>query len=127
MAIRCANQPLEDTEFHKIITIMKPRWTPSKRHDPRDAGLHLIHISQMKVNRMSDTYPPVASEVKPFAQYSNACQNVRPLTRAPFRFNDFCVRNIQPKFFRQQQTVILIINALAEIERRIGLPDFANR
>lgn len=29
--------------------------------------------------------------------------------------------------FRQQQTVILIINALAEIERRIGLPDFANR
>ena len=36
-------------------------------------------------------------------------------------------RNIQPKFFRQQQTVILIINALAEIERRIGLPDFANR
>ena len=81
----------------------------------------------MKVNRMSDTYPPVASEVKPFAQHSNACQNVRPLTRHISRFNDFCVRHIQPKFFRQQQTVILIINALAEIERRIGLPDFANR
>ena len=37
------------------------------------------------------------------------------------------VRNIQPEFFRQQQTVILIINALAKIERRIGLSDFANR
>ncbi len=34
---------------------------------------------------------------------------------------------VHAKFFRQQQTVILIINALAEIERRIGLPDFANR
>lgn len=37
---------------------------------------------------MSDTYPPVASEVKPFAQYSNACQNVRPKA--------FEVGNIKP-------------------------------
>ncbi len=30
----------------------------------------------------NDNKPMIASEVKPFAQHSNACQNVRPLTRA---------------------------------------------
>ncbi len=129
MAIRCANQPLEHLKLHKIIAIFSaPRWTPSKSHDPRDAWPPSDSVFlPMKVNRMSDTYPPVASEVKPFAQHSNACQNVRPPTRAHFASNDFCVRHIQPKFFRQQQTVIPIINALPRSSRRIGPPDFANR
>lgn len=82
MAIRCANQPLEHLKLHKIIAIFQRLAGPHQKAMIRAMpGLHLIHISPMKVNRMSDTYPPVASEVKPFAQHSNACQNVRPLTR----------------------------------------------
>lgn len=38
MTVRCANQPLEDTEFHKIIAIFQRLAGPhQKSHDPRDA------------------------------------------------------------------------------------------
>lgn len=38
MTVRCANQPLEDLEFHKIIAIFQRLAGPhQKSHDPRDA------------------------------------------------------------------------------------------